>query len=336
MLRERAARVQAGAGGDRTVTSNSPETTPIRIGTRRSALAMAQTGVVAEQVSRASGREVELVQITTTGDTSKESLASLGGTGVFASALREALLADECDLVVHSLKDLPTAPVSGLRIGATPKRADARDVLVARDGLTLATLPDGARVGTGSPRRAAQLRAARSDLEVVDIRGNVDTRVGRVTEGDLDAVVLAAAGLTRLGRLELVSQFFELSDWPTAPGQGALAIEVRESTTRELDGVLRKIDHATTRLTAGAERAVLARLEAGCAAPVGATAVVDASLLLVTATVWSTDGSQSLTSSHAGVLEGAPAERDNLAVELGDRVADELLELGAAEFAPLS
>jgi hydroxymethylbilane synthase len=311
-------------------------TSPIRIGTRRSALAMAQTGMVADQISRASGREVELVQITTAGDTSRESLASLGGTGVFASALREALLADECDLVVHSLKDLPTAPVAGLRIGATPKRADARDVLVARDGLTLPSLPEGARVGTGSPRRAAQLLAARNDLDVVDIRGNVDTRVGRVTEGDLDAVVLAAAGLTRLGRLELVSQFFELSDWPTAPGQGSLAIEVRESTTRELDTVLRKIDHATTRLTAGAERAVLSRLEAGCAAPVGATAVVDASLLLVTATVLSTDGRRSLTSSHAGVLEGSPAERDALAIELGERVADELLERGAAEFAPLS
>ena len=317
------------------MTSNSPETTPIRIGTRRSALAMAQTGVVAEQVSRASGREVELVQITTTGDTSKESLASLGGTGVFASALREALLADECDLVVHSLKDLPTAPVPGLRIGATPKRADARDVLVAQDGLTLDTLPQGARVGTGSPRRAAQLRAARSDFDVVDIRGNVDTRVGRVTDGDLDAVVLAAAGLGRLGRLDVVSQFFELSEWPTAPGQGALALEVRDAAPRGIDQVLRKIDHATSRLTASAERAVLARLEAGCAAPVGATAVIDASLLLLTATVLSPDGSRTLTSSHAGVLEGSPAERDSLAAELGARVADELLDQGAAEFAPL-
>src|SRR5690606_11403176 len=270
--------------------------TPIRIGTRRSALAMAQTGMVADQVARASGREVDLVQITTAGDTSRESLASLGGTGVFASGLREALLADECGPLVHSLKDLPTAPVSGLRIGATPKRADARDVLVARDGLTLQSLPEGAKVGTGSPRRAAQLRAARNDLEVVDIRGNVDTRVGRVAEGDLDAVVLAAAGLTRLGRLQLVSQLFPLCDWPPAPVQGALAIEVRESTTRELDGVLRKIDHATTRLTAGAERAVLARLEAGCAAPVGATAVVDTSLLLVTATV--DRKSTRLNSSH--------------------------------------
>lgn len=316
----------------------------IRIGTRRSALAMAQSGMVADQIARASGREVELVQITTAGDTSRESLASLGGTGVFASALREALLADECDLVVHSLKDLPTAPVPGLRIGATPKRADARDALVARAELTLDTLPKGARVGTGSPRRAAQLRAARNDLEVVDIRGNVDTRVGRVAEGDLDAVVLAAAGLGRLGRLDLVSEFFELSDWPTAPGQGALAIEVRDSNgsgsrggdTRHVDAVLRKVDHATSRLTANAERAVLARLEAGCAAPVGATAVIDASLLLLTATVLSADGARSLTSSHAGVLDGPPTERNALATELGERVADELLERGAADLAPLA
>jgi hydroxymethylbilane synthase len=312
------------------------QTGTIRIGTRRSALAMAQTGMVADQISRASGLGVELVPITTTGDTSTESLASLGGTGVFASALREALLAGECDLVVHSLKDLPTGAVPGLRIGATPKRADARDVLVARNGLHLSALPVGAKVGTGSPRRAAQLLAARDDLEVLDIRGNVDTRVGRVSEGDLDAVVLAAAGLGRLGRLELVSQYFELSDWPTAPGQGALAIEVREATSREIEGVLSKIDHASTRLTAGAERAVLARLEAGCAAPVGATAVIDASLLLLTATVLSPDGIQSLTSSHAGVLEGSAAQRDALATELGVRVAEELLEQGAAEFAPLA
>ena len=312
------------------------DTAPIRIGTRRSALAMAQTGAVADQIARASGREVELVQITTAGDTSRESLASLGGTGVFASALREALLADECDLVVHSLKDLPTAPVPGLRIGATPKRADARDVLVARDGLTLETLPEGARVGTGSPRRAAQLRSARSDLEVLDIRGNVDTRLGRVSGEDLDAVVLAAAGLGRLGRLEAVSQFFELSGWPTAPGQGALAIEVHTSVPRGIDEVLRRIDHSTSRITASAERAVLARLEAGCAAPIGATAVIDTSLLLLTATVLSPDGSRSLTSSHAGVLEGSPAERDALAAELGARVADELLDQGAAEFAPLT
>jgi hydroxymethylbilane synthase len=312
------------------------DTGTIRIGTRRSALAMAQTGVVADQIARASGREVELVPITTSGDTSQESLSSLGGTGVFASALREALLAGECDLVVHSLKDLPTAAVPGLRIGATPKRADARDVLVARDGFVLDSLPVGAKVGTGSPRRAAQLRAARNDLDVLDIRGNVDTRVGRVSDGDLDAVVLAAAGLGRLGRLDSVSQFFELSEWPTAPGQGALALEVRTSVPRGIAEILDKVDHSTSRLTANAERAVLARLEAGCAAPVGATAVIDTSLLLLTATVLSPDGSRSLTSSHAGVLEGSPAERDALARELGERVADELLDQGAAEFAPLA
>lgn len=310
--------------------------TTIRIGTRGSALAMAQTGVVAEQVAKASGLPIDIVPITTAGDTSRESLSTLGGTGVFASALREALLASECDLVVHSLKDLPTAPVPGLRIGAIPKRADARDVLIARDGLVLDTLPDGAKVGTGSPRRAAQLRASRPDLDVLDIRGNVDTRLGRVAADDLDAVVLAAAGLGRLGRLAVVSQYFELSDWPTAPGQGALAIEVQESVPSSLEQVLRRLDHATSRHTATAERAVLARLEAGCAAPVGATAVVDASLLLVTATVLSTDGSRSLTSSHAGVLEGTPADRDALALELGARVADELLERGAADLAPLA
>ena len=308
----------------------------LRIGTRGSTLALAQTGTVAARISKSSKVPVEIVSITTAGDTSRESLANLGGTGVFASALREALLSGECDLVVHSLKDLPTAPVPGLSIGAIPRRADARDVLVAGGGKTLATLAEGARVGTGSPRRAAQLRAARSDLDILDIRGNIDTRMGRVADGDLDAVVLAAAGLSRIDRLDAVSEFFELSSWPTAPGQGALAVEVRESVSGELARVLKTIDHATSRLTAMAERKVLARLEAGCAAPVGATAVIDAELLLLTATVLSPDGSRSLTSSHGGVLEGSAAERARLADELGERVADELLELGAAELAPLT
>lgn len=308
----------------------------LRIGTRGSTLALAQTGTVAARISKSSKVPVEIVSITTAGDTSRESLANLGGTGVFASALREALLSGECDLVVHSLKDLPTAPVPGLSIGAIPRRADARDVLVAGGGKTLATLTEGARVGTGSPRRAAQLRAARSDLDILDIRGNIDTRMGRVADGDLDAVVLAAAGLSRIDRLDAVSEFFELSSWPTAPGQGALAVEVRESVSGELARVLKTIDHATSRLTAMAERKVLARLEAGCAAPVGATAVIDAELLLLTATVLSPDGSRSLTSSHGGVLEGSAAERARLADELGERVADELLELGAAELAPLT
>ncbi|HEY1105433.1 MAG TPA: hydroxymethylbilane synthase, partial [Agromyces sp.] len=193
---------------------------------------MAQTKQISERIAKAANAEIELVPITTQGDTSRASLSSIGGTGVFAAALREALLAGECDLVVHSLKDLPTAEHPGLRLGAVPKRVDARDVLCARDGLTLAELAEGARVGTGSPRRIAQLRAARPDIEAVDLRGNVDTRLGRVygdpstgsgQAADLDAFILAAAGLGRLGRLDAATEHFSLGDWPTAPGQGALA-----------------------------------------------------------------------------------------------------------------
>jgi hydroxymethylbilane synthase len=297
---------------------------------------------MADSIAKASGLDVEIVTIATEGDHSTASLATLGGTGVFASALREALLREDCDLVVHSLKDLPTAPYPGLRIGAIPKRADARDALCARDGLTLDGLEPGARVGTGSPRRAAQLRGWRDDVEVVDIRGNVDTRLGRVASDSsadsgrrLDAVVLAAAGLSRLGRLDAVTEFFELGRWATAPGQGALAIEVRESYSSEFATMLKTIDHTSSRMSALAERAVLARLEAGCAAPIGASAVVDGEMLFLTGTVYALDGSRSLTSSHALVIEGDAGERALLPNELGDRVAEELLRLGAADLAPL-
>ncbi|WP_019135532.1 hydroxymethylbilane synthase, partial [Cellulomonas massiliensis] len=178
---------------------------PVRIGTRASALALTQTGHVADALARLGGFDVETVRVRTDGDRLTGSLTSLGGTGVFVTALREALLDGRCDVAVHSLKDLPTADPVGLTLGAVPPREDPRDALCARDGLTLATLPPGARVGTGSPRRAAQLLAARPDLDVVDIRGNVDTRLGRVAPGDLDAVVLARAGLARLGRLDAVT-----------------------------------------------------------------------------------------------------------------------------------
>jgi hydroxymethylbilane synthase len=310
----------------------------IRVGTRGSALAMAQTTTIANRIAASVGAPVEVIPITTHGDTSREPLSSLGGTGVFASALREALLAGDCDVVVHSLKDLPTGAHPGLVIGATPKRADARDVLCARDGFTLATLPEGARVGTGSPRRAAQLRALRGDLVVVDIRGNVDTRLGRVADGDLDAVVLAAAGLGRLGRLDQVAtEFLELSAWPTAPGQGALAIEVRaEKLDRQLGTALAAINHVTSQATTMAERLVLARLEAGCAAPIGATAVIDDGLLFLTATVYSPDGSRRITSSHAATPESFSASHlAEAAADVADRAARELLAGGAAEIAPL-
>ncbi|HZJ39594.1 MAG TPA: hydroxymethylbilane synthase [Demequina sp.] len=309
----------------------------IRVGTRSSALAMAQTTTIANRLAASSGAEVEIVPIVTHGDTSTESLSSLGGTGVFASALREALLNGECDLVVHSLKDLPTDAYTGLVIGATPKRADARDALCARNAWTLETLPEGARVGTGSPRRVAQLKEVRPDLTVVDIRGNIDTRLGRLVEGDLDAVVLAAAGLGRLGRLDAAcTELLEISAWPTAPGQGALAIEVREGKLdRVLASALAAINHATSEAVTTAERLVLARLEAGCAAPIGATAVIDG-LFFLTATVYSPDGTRKITSSHAATPE-SHSVRDlvDAARDIAERVATDLLAGGAAEFAPL-
>jgi hydroxymethylbilane synthase len=304
--------------------------TVIRIGTRGSALALAQTGTVASSLSARAGVPVELVTISTEGDRSRESLASLGGTGVFASALREALLAGECDAIVHSLKDLPTASYPGLTIAAIPKRGDARDALCARDGLTIDTLPEGARVGTGSPRRRAQLRARRPDLEVVDIRGNIDTRLGRVgAEGEkhLDAVILAAAGLARLGRLDAVTEYLGIDGWPTAPGQGALAVEVRVGD----ESLVRALDHHTTRVVVEAEREVLALLEAGCAAPIGANALVDDGLLFLSARVYSEDGTERLTSSHALYL----SDVTNPSADIAARVARELLDGGAATLAPL-
>jgi hydroxymethylbilane synthase len=309
--------------------------TPIRLGTRASRLAVAQSQDIADRLAKVSGRPVELVTVTSEGDTNRASLASLGGTGVFASALREALVAREVDVLVHSLKDLPTAPYPGLTIGAVPKRADARDVLVARNGATVETLPEGATVGTGSPRRAAQLKADRPDLDVVDIRGNIDTRLARV-EDDLDAIVLAAAGLGRIGRLDAATELLDLGFWPSAPGQGALAVEIRaDEDDRNLLAALRKIEHAPTRLTVTAEREVLAKLEAGCSAPIGATAVVDAEMLLVSATVYSPDGSEYRTASHAAMLDGSAQDRLDEALSVAGRVADELLENGAAELADL-
>ena len=309
----------------------------IRVGTRGSALALTQTTTVAERVAELAGRDYELVRIRTEGDVLKGPLSQMGGTGVFVVALREALLDGRCDLAVHSLKDLPTTPAPGLRVAAVPERADTRDALCARDDLTLATLPDGARVGTGSPRRAAQLRAARPGLEVVDIRGNVDTRLGRVADagtgpGDLDAVVLAAAGLHRLGRDAAITEYIDPAVMLPAPGQGALAVEFR--TTDEEDGLgaaLAAYDHAETRAAVTAERAVLLRLEAGCSAPIGALGSVQGDTLTLEAVVASLDGRHLLRRSRS-----APNEGPEAAARLGVSLAEELLEAGAARIAPLS
>lgn len=244
----------------------------IRLGTRRSALATAQATHVADRL-RALGHEVALVPIVTTGDTNRAPLEQIGGTGVFVSALRDALLAGEIDIAVHSLKDLPTTPEAGLTLGAIPQREDPRDVLVARDGLSLGELQTGALVGTGSPRRVAQLEALGLGLEMTGIRGNVDTRIAMVTDGKLDAVVLARAGLARLGRLSEVTETLDPIQVLPAPGQGALGIECRDGDTAVLQA-LAPLEDPAVRAAVTAERQMLATLEAGCTAPVGALAEV--------------------------------------------------------------
>jgi hydroxymethylbilane synthase len=326
----------------------------VRIGTRASKLALTQSQQAADQLAAVGGFPVELVRIKTEGDVRTGSLSRMGGTGVFVAALRDALLANACDVAVHSLKDLPTGAAPGLTIAATPKRVDVRDALCARDGLKLADLPAGAKVGTGSPRRAAQLRAARPDLDVVDIRGNVDTRLGRVPglrgnaedalvpgkTGDLDAVVLAAAGLERISRLDVVTEFFETDVMLPAPGQGSLAIECRtvdapgqpgEGSQGALAQALAALNDADTRLAVTAERAVLARLEAGCAAPVGAYAYRKGSMLYLEAVVCAVDGSKSVREKKAtdGLTEVG-------ATLLGIEVAELLLAAGAADITDLA
>ena len=218
------------------------DTPVLRVGTRASRLARTQSGQVADALAAALGREVELVDVSTQGDTSSAPLASFGGVGVFVSALRDALLRGEVDVAVHSLKDLPTAPHDGITLAAVPQREDPRDVVVARDGLSLGELPPGSRIGTGSPRRAAQLHALGLGFVVEAIRGNVDTRIGKVTGGELDAVVLARAGIARLGRLDEVTEVLDPLQMLPAPGQGALAVECRASDTELAEAVRAALD----------------------------------------------------------------------------------------------
>lgn len=312
------------------MTSTSGRNATLRIATRRSPLALAQARLVAAEIERAVGRRTELVEITTHGDRLKGPLnwkpaseGALQPIGVFVGALRDALLAGDVDLAVHSYKDLPTGPAAGLVVAAVPNREDPRDALVSRDRNKLADLPVGAVIGTGSPRRAAQLRALRADLDVVSIRGNVDTRLRRVSEqaGGMDAVVLAAAGLARLGRIDEASEVFDLDDMLPAPAQGALAVECL-ADRGELVRSLGMLNHPPSRVSAEAERALLAALEAGCSAPVGAHAAVGQSDVLLRAVVVSTDGAESVRMSATGTLDDPRA--------VGDRLAASMLAEGAA------
>jgi hydroxymethylbilane synthase len=306
-------------------------TTTLRLGTRASALARTQSQSVADAITAATGAPVELVPIVTEGDRSAAAIASLGGTGVFVTALREALHAGTVDLAVHSYKDLPTAKAPGLTIAAVPVREDPRDALVARDGLTLGELPPGSKVGTGAPRRVAQLRALGLGLDVVPLRGNVDTRLGRVTQGDLDAVVLARAGLSRLGRLDEITETLDPLQVLPAPAQGALAVECRTSDarTRELIG---RLEDTCVRACVQAERSTLAALEAGCSAPVAAYAEVaegeHGPELFLRASVTAIDGSDAVRGSITGPLPDAAALGRALATELLDRGAAELMAVG--------
>ena len=298
----------------------------LRLGTRRSRLAMAQSGGVAAALVAEHAREVELVEVTTYGDVSTQPLEQIGGTGVFVSALREALLRGEVDLAVHSYKDLPTGPAPGLAVAAVPPRADPRDVLVARDGLTLGELPRGARIGTGSPRRVAQIRALGLGVELVGVRGNVDTRLAKVASGELDAVVLARAGLQRLDRLDAITEVLDPLQVLPAPGQGALAVECREDD-KELLELLGRLDDPDSRAATAAERSLLEALEAGCSAPVGGLAFVaegeDGMELFLRGSVTAIDGSEAVRQSLSGSVTGAE--------EVGRRLGADLLADGAAD-----
>jgi hydroxymethylbilane synthase len=294
----------------------------LRLGTRKSLMATTQSQRVADALSQVTGHAVELVGVTTEGDVSTAQLAQIGGTGVFVNGLRQRLMSGEVDFAVHSLKDLPTAPAVGVALVAVPARDDPRDALCGP--ATLVDLPHGARVGTGSPRRVAQLRAARPDLEVVGIRGNADTRLRKVADGEVAAVVLAYAGLVRIKRQDAVAEVLDPSVMLPAPGQGALAVECRADRA-DLVALLGKLDDPVTRAAVTAERAVLAALEAGCSAPVGAYAVEEFHKLHLTAAVVSYDGARQVRLSESGHPEHAEELGHGLAARLLDQGADQLM-----------
>jgi hydroxymethylbilane synthase len=300
----------------------------VRIGTRASLLATTQSELVAALIRDRLGRETELVEVTTDGDRSQAAqtpIEQAGGTGIFVSALRDALLAGRVDVAVHSLKDLPTAAAEGIALAAVPPREDPRDVVVARDGLTLGELPAGSRVGTGSPRRVAQLLALGLGLDVVGVRGNVDTRIAKVRSGGYVAVLLARAGLARIGRLEEVTEVLDPLQMLPAPGQGALAVECRADD--DLLTALAGLDDRASRAAVEAERAVLATLEGGCSAPIGALAEVvegeHGDELWVRAVALSHDGALSVRMSATG--------DPNDAAGVGARLGKEMLADGAGD-----
>ena len=290
-----------------------------KIGTRGSKLATTQAGHVRDWITD-NGTPSELHIVTTAGDVNMAPVERIG-VGVFTHALREALHEQECDIAVHSFKDLPTAPDERFHL-IVPKREDNREALIARDGLTLDDLPEGAKVGTSAPRRISQLKAMRPDLDIRPLRGNIETRMSYVTNGELDAVMLAYAGLVRAGYADRATQVFSPDVLMPAPAQGALAVEVNAQDA-ELVNAVNAIADAKAGLQAAGERAILRRLEAGCTAPVAATSVIEDDLITVHGGVFQLDGSRQAVASETGPLENS--------YELGIKVAEALIEQGAFE-----
>jgi len=294
----------------------------LTLGTRRSLMAMTQSGLVADALTARTGQEIELVGVTTKGDVSEANVAQMGGTGVFVSALREKVLSGEVDFAVHSLKDLPTLPAEGITLAAVPARDDPRDALCGP--AKLADLPYGARIGTGSLRRMAQLRGIRHDLDVVPIRGNADTRLRKMTTGEYDAVVLAYAGLVRIDRMETISEVFDPGQMLPAPGQGALALECRADRP-DLIEILATLNDPATRAAVTAERALLAELEAGCSAPVGAYAALEEQTLHLIGVVAGYDGERQIRLSESGHPDTAERLGRELAARMIAEGADQLM-----------
>jgi hydroxymethylbilane synthase len=294
---------------------------PLRIGTRGSLLAKWQAQYVHKQIFEATGVEGEIVVIKTAGDKLQQSaLSPLGGKGIFIQELEEALLGESIDIAVHSVKDIPTEMQPGLSFPAICRRDDVRDCLVSGNGATLAKLRQGARIGTGSFRRQAQLRRIRGDLDVRDLRGNVDTRLRKVESGEYDAVLLAKAGLDRLGCAHRISEILSPDVCMPAVGQGAIGVECRAGD-RETSDVLEKFDHRETRTALVAERTLLSVLQGGCQVPLGAWARFERGELVLDACVCSIDGLQ-----YVKQRASAPPEQ---ARELGERVARLLIDAGA-------
>jgi hydroxymethylbilane synthase len=299
------------------------ERTQLTIGTRGSKLALWQSEYIRARIEGITGLQVVIKVIKTTGDKILDvPLAKVGGKGLFTKEIEVDLVSGEVDLAVHSMKDVPTELPEGLVLAAMPERVDPRDAIVSGGGFTLETLPQGARVGTSSLRRVAQVRSLRPDVRIVDVRGNLDTRMRKAETGEVDVVVLAAAGITRMGWAERITHYIPTAQMVSAVGQGAIGVEIREDDGF-MQGVCAELADGRTMTCVRAERVVMRVLEGGCQVPIGAYARYEDDRLVMDAIVGAVDGSVILRDR----LEGDPADPD----ALGNAMAERLLEFGAAD-----